>query len=308
MFDDIIEKAFEYLNSNRDLELVEIVKTSTVGTPRKAGAFMFVDANAESFGTVGGGNLEYQVTLYAKDLLLKKESGEKEYVFNQEAAENIGMVCGGDSVMKFVYLTNDEKSKEILGDLRKKHKNRNTVFIFGGGHVSRELTKILEYVGFDYAVWDDREDFANEERFKDAKEVICADYKDILDRVNITNEDMVVVMTRGHAFDYMVEKQVLKSNAAYIGVIGSSNKNKVIREKLLEDGYKEKVLNTVCVPIGIQIAADTPEEIAISIAAELILFRAKMESRKKMETKNPLADNYKEKFERIKGTSKKENF
>ena len=120
MFEDIIERAFEYVETNKDLELVEIVESSTVGTPRKAGAFMFVDVNAKSFGTVGGGNVEYQATLYAKELLIKKQSGEKKYELSQAAAENIGMVCGGDNLMKFTYLTNDEISKSILKELKER--------------------------------------------------------------------------------------------------------------------------------------------------------------------------------------------
>ena len=296
MFDDIIERAFEYLEANEDLELVEIVESSTVGTPRKAGAFMFVDINAESFGTVGGGNVEYQATLYAKELLAKKESGEKKYELSQAAAENIGMVCGGDNLMKFTYLTNDEKSKAILNELKEKNKSKNTVFIFGGGHVSMELAKTLRYVGFEYVVWDDRSNFANKERFPDAKEVISEPYENILSRVKITNQDMVVVMTRGHVYDYIVEKQVLKTEAAYIGVIGSSSKNKVIREKLLVDGYSENEINRVCAPIGIPIAADTPEEIAISIAAEIIMFRSRLEERRKIMQNNPLLDVYKDKM------------
>lgn len=296
MFEDIIERAFEYLEANEDLELVEIVDSSVTGTPRKSGAFMFVDVNAESFGTVGGGNVEYQATLYAKELLLKKESGEKKYELNQTATESIGMVCGGDTLMKFTYLTNDEKSKEILKDLKEKNRNKNTVFIFGGGHVSMELAKTLKYVGFEYVVWDDRENFANAERFPDAKEVIYAPFENILNRVKITSDDMIVVMTRGHAYDYMAEKQVLKSDAAYIGVIGSSSKNKVIREKLLMDGYTENDINRVCAPIGIPIAADTPEEIAISIAAEIIMFRSRMEERRKIMENNPLLNIYKDKM------------
>lgn len=296
MFEDIIERAFEYLEANEDLELVEIVESSTVGTPRKAGAFMFVDVNAESFGTVGGGNVEYQATLYAKELLVKKQSGEKKYKLSQAAAENIGMVCGGDNLMKFTYLTNNEISKNILKELKERNKNKNTVFIFGGGHVSMELAKILRYVGFEYVVWDDRENFANVERFPEAKEVICAPFENILERIKITKNDMVVVMTRGHGYDYMVEKQVLKSEATYIGVIGSSSKNKVIREKLLDDGYSESEINRVCAPIGIQIAADKPEEIAISIAAEIIMFRSRLEGRRKIMENNQLLSIYKEKW------------
>lgn len=287
MFDDIIMKALEYLDDEEDLELVEIIK-STGATPRSVGAFMFVDKNAESFGTVGGGNVEYQATLYAKELLTKKMSGEKEYNLSQNKAQNIGMVCGGDNLLKFTYLTNDENSKKILEELKLKNKNKNVVYIFGGGHVSMELAKILKYVGFDYVVWDDRKEFANEERFKDANRIICKDFDNINSEINITNNDFIVIMTRGHAYDYIVEKQILRSGAYYIGVIGSKNKNRVIKENLLADGFSEKEIDSVCAPIGLAISADTPEEIAISIVAELILFRSKLENRRKIDSSNLL--------------------
>lgn len=287
MFDDIIMEALGYLDNNQDLELVEIIK-STGATPRSVGAFMFVNKDAESFGTVGGGNVEYQATLYAKELLMKKMSGEKEYNLSQNKAQNIGMVCGGDNLLKFTYLTNDENSKKILEELKLKNKNKNVVYIFGGGHVSMELAKILKYVGFDYVVWDDRKEFANEERFKDANKIICKDFDNINSEINITNNDFIVIMTRGHAYDYIVEKQILRSGAYYIGVIGSRNKNRVIKENLLADGFSENEIDSVCAPIGLSISADTPEEIAISIGAELILFRSKLENRRKIDRSNLL--------------------
>ena len=296
MINEILEKAVEMLKNNIDLELVEIAESSDFGTPRKEGAFMFVNENAESFGTVGGGNYEYKCTLYAKELLVKKIDGEKKFELNQEATENIGMVCGGNSLTKFTYLTNNEKSYNIIEELKKKNESKCVVYIFGGGHVSTELKKILRYVGFEYAVWDDRTDFAKKERFPDAKEVIAAPFENILERIKITNNDFVVVMTRGHAFDYLVEKQVLKSDAFYIGVIGSKNKNKTIREKLLVDGYSENELERVCVPIGFQIGAETPEEIAISIASEIIMYRSIMEKRRKVVEENALVDIYKNKL------------
>ena len=227
-----------------------------------------------------------------KIYFLKKKNGEKKYELNQEAAENIGMVCGGESTTKFTYLTNDEKSYGIIEELKKKNKSKNIVYIFGGGHVSIELKKILKYVGFEYVVWDDRTDFANVDRFPDANEVICADYENVLERISLTKNDLVVIMTRGHAYDYLVEKQVLKSDASYIGVIGSKNKNKTIREKLILDGYSEDELNRVCVPIGFQIAAETPEEIAISIASEIIMFRSLLEKRRKVVEENKLVELY----------------
>ena len=296
MFDNFIEKAKEYLNENEDLELVEIIESSEVGTPRKAGAFMFVDKNAESFGSVGGGNVEYQSTLYARDLLLKKEDGEKKYVLNPTAAENIGMVCGGENLMRFTYLSNNEKSFNLLNELREKNKSKNTVYIFGGGHVSMELAKILKYVGFEYSVWDDREEFANRERFPEAKQIVCAPFENILDKFKVTKNDMAVIMTRGHVGDYDSEKQMLKSDACYIGVIGSNSKNQFLREKLMKDGFTEEELNRVCAPVGLQIAADTPEEIAIAITAELIMFRSRLEGRKKVMGNNSLVELYKEKI------------
>ena len=193
---------------------------------------------------------------------------------------------------KFTYLTNDERTHKILNDLKIKCESKNIVYIFGGGHVSIELKKILKYVGFEYVVLDDREEFANEERFVDAKRVLCANYDNILDKINITNNDFVVTMTRGHSFDYMVMKQVLKTDAFYIGMIGSEAKNKTIKDKLLEDGYTNNDLDRICAPIGIQIAAETPEEIAISIASELILFRSILEKRKKIINGNKLLELY----------------
>ena len=295
MFDSIFSKAYGYFDINEDLELVEIIKSSTVGTPRKEGAIMFVDKNGDSFGTVGGGKIEYLATLHAKELLDKKESGEKNYNLSQEGTENIGMICGGDICLKFTYLTNDEESKNYIKLLKEKYKNKNTIYIFGAGHVSLELTKILNYVDFDVCVWDDRESFANKERFPNAKKVICKPFENVLDEISITDKDMVVIMTRGHASDYLVEKQVLSSNALYIGVIGSSNKNKVLREKLMADGFSEERIKSVCAPIGIAIAAETPEEIAIAIASELILFRSRQEMRRKVMEENKLVELYKEK-------------
>lgn len=294
MFDSIISRASEYLDANGELELVEIIETSLIGTPRKEGAIMFVDINAKSFGTVGGGNVEYQATLYAKELLEKKESGEKTYNLSQKESENIGMVCGGDSHLKFTYLTNDEKSKEIIKHLKEKYKNKNTVYIFGAGHVSMELAKIINYVEFNVIVWDDRENFVNIERFPSAKRLICKPFENVLDEINVTDRDFVVIMTRGHMYDYLVEKQMLKSKVSYIGVIGSANKNKVIREKLLEDGYVEERVKNVCAPIGLNIGAETPEEIAIAIASELILFRSRLEGRTKVMNNNKLVNLYKE--------------
>ena len=283
MYKETIEYARECLKNNIDLELVEIINSSLTGTPRKEGAFMFVDKDAKSFGTIGGGNVEYMATLYAKELLLKKIDGHKEYNLSMKESANIGMVCGGDIELRLIYLTNNQKSFSILDEICANNSKNYTVYIFGAGHVAKELAKILYYIDFEIVVWDDRIEFANEQRFECAKNIICEKY----------NNDFAIVMTRGHVSDYEVVKQLLSGNFKYIGAIGSMNKIKVMKEQLAKDGFSKEKIDNICMPIGIQIAAETPEEIAISIASELILFRSRFEERKKVMNGSELVSMYK---------------
>ena len=193
MFDDILSRAKEYLDDHYDLELVEIIESSGA-TPRSKGAFMFVDGDKTSFGTIGGGEVEHQATLFAYELLQKKQDGVKEYDLSQKKAENIGMVCGGNNKCKFTYLTSDKKSYDYLAEMTEKYKTKNTVYIFGAGHVSMEVAKILKYVGFEYIVWDDREDFANEERFYNAKRIIAKPFDDISAALDYSSQyDLCVI-------------------------------------------------------------------------------------------------------------------
>lgn len=290
---DYISIAKEKLKNNIDLELV-VILSSSGGAPRTTGAYMFVDSEAKSFGTVGGGTIEFKATNDARDLLLKKENMEKPYNLTMEAAENLGMVCGGNVNLRFTYLTNDDKSFKIIDELDKKTRNNSVVYIFGAGHVSMELSNVLDYVGFKVVVWDNREDFASKNRFPNAKEVICDEFKDINKRINFTHDDFVVIMTRGHVSDYNCLTQVMKTNAGYIGMIGSSEKNKFVRDKAFSEGFKEEDFKNVHAPIGVQIGAETPEEIAISIACEIILYKSKMENRRKYESGKTLFDTCKD--------------
>jgi len=149
------------------------------------------------------------------------------------------------------------------------------VIVFGGGHVAQELVPVLAHVGFRCVVMDDREEFARKELFPGAENVICGDLRRIGDFVNIGSEDYVCVMTRGHAHDTVVQAQVLRCRPAYCGVIGSAHKAAGVRRSLKEDyGLSEEALDLVTTPIGLSIKAETPAEIAISIAGQMILHRA----------------------------------
>lgn len=146
--------------------------------------------------------------------------------------------------------------------------------IFGGGHCSYALAPILKSVGFRVTVVDCREEFAKADRFPDADAVICGDYLKISDYLTLNKEDYVVVMTNGHSHDYEVQEQALRGPLAYIGVIGSRSKTAAVNARLRAAGVPEEAIQSVHTPIGTAIKAVTPEEIAVSIAGEMIYVRA----------------------------------
>lgn len=148
------------------------------------------------------------------------------------------------------------------------------VYVFGGGHVARELVPLLSHLDFRCVVWDDRQEFSNRTVFPDADETVTASFEQVFEGKEITKKDFIVVMTRGHQYDYLVQKQALETKAGYIGVMGSRNKISVVTKKLLEDGFSEEEIRRCHMPIGLAIHAETPAEIAVSIAGELIQMRA----------------------------------
>lgn len=149
------------------------------------------------------------------------------------------------------------------------------VYVFGGGHVAQELVPALARVNFRCVVFEDREQFSNPALFPGVFSTILGDFKNIREKVAIGHSDCVVIMTRGHQSDFDVLAQTLRTDAYYIGCIGSSGKIATIKQRLAaEHGYSENEFNRVHMPIGLAIKAETPAEIAVSIAAQMILSRA----------------------------------
>lgn len=148
------------------------------------------------------------------------------------------------------------------------------VLIFGAGHIAAALVPLLKTVGFRSWVYDNRAEFTTAERFPQAEKIITKDYTQISDVLTITDQDYVVIMTNGHTHDFEVEVQVLRGPFAYLGVIGSKRKTAAVNARLREQGIPDAVTAKVHTPIGTAIKAVTPEEIAISIAGELIRTRA----------------------------------
>ncbi|NYB27089.1 MAG: XdhC family protein [Methanobacteriaceae archaeon] len=147
------------------------------------------------------------------------------------------------------------------------------LYLFGAGHVSQFISPLADTVGFQVVVIDDREEFANKKRFPNANKLIIKDFKDVFNQLNFTGEEYVVIVTRGHQFDKDVLEESLKKETKYLGMIGSRTKVKMILEYMKECGYDEEKVDGVHSPIGLSISAETPQEIAVSIVAEMIQVR-----------------------------------
>ncbi len=151
-----------------------------------------------------------------------------------------------------------------------------TVYLFGAGHVSQQVATLTKMTDFQTVVLDDRSEFANRQRFPTADEVkVPACFETAFSDLNIDKDSYIVILTRGHSHDKTVLAQALRTDAGYIGMIGSHRKRDAIYKALLNEGFTERDLKRVYSPVGLDIGAETPEEIAVSIAAELIEVRAR---------------------------------
>ena len=236
-------------------DVVLVTLTGNNGSaPRKTGAQMLVGEKGLILGTIGGGAVEKLSIENARDLISLKRSDLHPFILRSNDQEDIGMICGGTVTALFPVA--------------------ERVIIFGGGHIAAALVPLLSTIGFRSWVFDDRPEFTASERFPRAEKCITGDFTHIEDSVTITAEDYIVIMTNGHRNDLESELHVLRGSFAYVGVIGSRRKTAAVNEKLREQGIPEEKIAKVHTPIGTAIKAVTPEEIAVSIAGELILVRA----------------------------------
>lgn len=152
--------------------------------------------------------------------------------------------------------------------------NHESVYILGAGHVAQKIADVTKMLDFKTIVLDDREEFANRERFKTADEVkVIPSFDNLINHIKVDCRSYIIIVTRGHAFDKEILSQMLKTDAKYIGMIGSKKKRDVVYKCLLNEGYSVGDIERVYCPIGLSISAQTPEEVAVSIAAELVKIR-----------------------------------
>lgn len=199
----------------------------------------------------------------------------------KEDMSPVGRFCRNQAVLEsLVAWTGKERApvlvrQDDLDFLVEPFLKAETVFIFGAGHVARQLAALCKMVAFRTIVLDDREEFANRERFQNADQIIVLDdFKNAFNELQIDRHSYIVIVTRGHSHDRTILARALKTDAVYIGMIGSRKKRDIIYGKLLQEGFTQMDIDRVMSPIGIDIAAETPEEIAVSIVGELIQHRA----------------------------------
>ena len=225
-------------------------------TPREVGAKMLVRADGSIIGSIGGGSVEAQLIKKATEVIKKGQPQRHHFSLVPKEGEESGMICGGEMEV-FI--------EPILPS--------PTMYIFGGGHVSLTLAKIGKLLDFKIVVIDDQAEFATPERFPDADLVLAEDFDKAFAKLKIDKSSYIVIVTRGHKTDEAVLELALGTPAKYIGMIGSKTKIKTIFSHLLAKGIPKKLLDTVHTPIGLEIYAETPEEVAVSILAELVKIR-----------------------------------
>ncbi len=222
-------------------------------TPQRVGAKMLVFADGRTVGTIGGGCYEDDAFGKAREAIKDRQPQLVRYELDDDFAQETGLVCGGQMD---VYIEPIEPSPEL--------------YVIGAGHVGTELARLAQQVGFRVHVVDDREKFANRERFPDAEEVVAANIPDWIAGAALPAHAYAVIVTRGHTNDLEALRALAPRPLRYLGLIGSRAKVARIFEALGADGMPAGQLANVHAPIGLDIGAVSPQEIAVSILAELI--------------------------------------
>ena len=222
---------------------------------------MLVRDDGSILGTIGGGCVEAEVWQAAREVMEQEKPRTLSFNLNQNPKYDAGLVCGG-TLEVFI--------EPILPV--------PVLYLFGAGHVAYNAFKVARTAGFDVVVIDDRETYANRERFSDAREIIADDFEQACARLTLNESAYIVIVTRGHRDDMRVLRWAVQTPARYVGMIGSRRKTISIYKELEKEGLDAALFERVSSPVGVDIGAVTPEEIAVAIVAEMIAFRRNCET------------------------------
>ena len=245
---EIYEEMIRLCKAGVPSALATIVE-SRGSSPRKSGAKMLVRLDGSILGSVGGGAVELEVIAAAREAMAAGRTRTMPFKLTEDG----GHVCGGDVL---VYIEPASIKPRLV--------------IIGAGHVGRALAKAARPAGFHIVVADERPEYAAAEQVPDADEVTLVDYEAMRGMPAVDSSTFVVITTTGFARDFSAVRAVLRTPARYIGVIGSERKRGVLVKTLAGEGYTQEEIGRVRIPVGLPIGAETPEEIAVSILAQLI--------------------------------------
>jgi xanthine dehydrogenase accessory factor len=255
MNEEVLPAAASALERGEPAALVTIVR-STGSTPQRTGAKMLVFADGRTIGTIGGGCYENESVLKAREVIATGKPALVKYDLNDDFVQESGLICGGQME---VYIDPIAPAPPL--------------YIVGAGHVGWHLGRFAAEAGFRIHIVDDREKFANRERFPEADSIVVDDIAAWLQRAELPVSAYAVVVTRGHTHDFEAIRALAARDLRYLGLIGSRAKVARIFDALDAEGMPAEYLERVHAPIGLDIGAITPAEIAVSILAELIAIR-----------------------------------
>ena len=251
----MLAAAAEALRRGEAAALVTVVRASG-STPQRAGAKMLVFADGRTIGTIGGGCYENDAFWKAREALESGRTALLHYELNDDFAQENGLICGGQMDVHIDPLTPTPH-----------------LYIIGAGHVGWHLARAAAEADFHVHVVDDREKFANAERFPNATEIVVEPVAEWVHGADLPTSAFAVVVTRGHKDDLTALRALAARDLRYLGLIGSRAKVSRINDALLAEGMPTECLRRVHAPIGLNIGAVTPAEIAVSILAQLIAVR-----------------------------------
>ncbi len=263
--------ARKFIEENIDFVIAKVIETKG-SAPRKRGAAMVMTPEGNFYGTVGGGLLEAKTQDLCRKVMETREPITYEFILDeQQQGENaLAMGCGGDATVEVEFIDTSNP-----GNFIEEFKLKSDAYVFGGGHVAYALEPLLRHVDFTVTIVADRQEYSNPERYPNAERtIVCENFDHCFDEIEIDDDSYIVIVTRGHRGDLAVLRQALTKPNAYIGMIGSRRKNSLLYDELKKEGFTQEQLDCVHAPIGLEIKSETPEEIGISIVAEMIQVRA----------------------------------
>jgi xanthine dehydrogenase accessory factor len=252
---DIYEQIVELRRQGRRGAVATIVNVRG-SIPSFRTAKMLVRDDGSIVGTIGGGCVEADVWQAAREVMEAEKPRTLKFDLNQDPKYDTGLVCGG-TLEVFV--------EPVLPPA--------LLYVFGAGHVAFNLCQTAANAGFDVTVTDDRSSYATKERFPAAREVYAVDFDEAMRKLDPNESSYIVIVTRGHRDDMRILRWAVQTRARYIGMIGSKRKVIEIFKTLQKEGLPAHLFERVHAPVGLDIGAVTPEEIAVAITAELIAVR-----------------------------------